>query len=116
MEACIGENITYTCNVSDSVHIWRAPELQLFPPTSVLIPHSQDLVTSRYILRLVSVDDNGNIISSLTVLSDAEFSNTNVTCADSFGAEVQQTIAVVLGECSYLYSCYGIIIDSYQFI
>ncbi len=71
VEACIRENITYTCNMSGSIHRWTAPGL--FPPNST------EFVTSRYTLILVS-DDGVNIISSLTVISDVGFNNTNVTC------------------------------------
>ncbi len=95
VESCIGENITFTCNVSGLAHIWTAPGL--LPPNTVVTPSIVDVVTSRYTLRLVSVD-GVNTISSLTVISDAEFSNTNVTCDDIFGDEVQQRTAVVLGK------------------
>ena len=96
VESCIGENITYTCNVSGSAHVWSAPGL--LPPNTVVLPGLDDVVTSRYTLRLVS-DDGVNIISSLTVIIlDAEFNNTNVTCSDSRGDEVQQRTAVVLGK------------------
>ena len=93
MEACIGENITYTCNVSSIAHVWTAPGL--IPTSSFVIPNSPDIVAPRYNIKFVSVD-NGNIISSLRVLSDAEINNTNIRCTD-----VQHTIAVVLGECVY---------------
>ena len=52
-------------------------------------------------LRLVS-DDGANIISSLTVISDVGFSNTNVTCVSPRGDEVQQTLAIVLGEKDFM--------------
>ncbi len=76
VEACINETITYTCNVSGDAHIWDAP------------PVSPDVVTtSRYIVSL-----NGfNIISSLTVISDVGFNNTNVTCVSLFGDEAANT-------------------------
>ncbi len=90
VEACIRENITYTCNVPDGVHIWDAPSYRL-------VPVSPDVVTSRYIIRAVSID-GVNIISSLTVLSDVGFNNTNVTCTNIHGGEVQQILAKVLGK------------------
>ncbi len=99
VEACISENITYTCNVSGIVHTWTAPGLSL-PATSVT-PNSADSVTSRYTLRLVS-SDGGNIISSLTVISDVGFNNTNVTCVDALDDEVQQALAIVLGEKGFI--------------
>ncbi len=92
VEACIRENITYTCNVSGLAHIWNAPGL--LPPNTVVTPTTTEFVTSRYTLRLVS-NDGANIISSLTVISDVGFNNTNVTCADPFGNEFQQTLAIL---------------------
>ncbi len=95
VEACIRENITYTCNVSVSTHIWNAPGL--LPPNTIVVPATTtEFDTPRYTLRVVS-DDGVNIISSLTVISDVGFNNTNVTCTDT-RAEVQQTLAIVLGE------------------
>ncbi len=44
-----------------------------------------------------------NIISSLTVISDVGFNNTNVTCVSLLGDEVQQTLAIVLGEKSFIH-------------
>ncbi len=99
VEACIRENITYTCNVSDDAHTWTAPGL--LPPSTAVTPYTADIVTSQYTLRLVS-DDGVNIISSLTVISDVGFNNTNVTCADTRGDEVQQTLAIVLGEKGFM--------------
>ncbi len=98
VEACIRENITYTCNVSGSTHTWTAPGLSL-PPTTVN-PDTTDVVTPQYTLRRVS-DDGVNIISSLTVISDVGFNNTNVTCA-VVRVEVQQTVAIVLGEKGFI--------------
>ncbi len=98
VEPCIRENITYTCNVSSIAHIWTAPGLL---PNTAVTPSSADVVTSRYTLRFVSID-GVDIISSLTVISDVGFNNTNVTCSDPFGNEVQQTIAIVLGEKGFM--------------
>ncbi len=95
VEACIRENITYTCNVSGIVHTWIAPGLSL--PATAVLPNTDDMVTSRYTLRRVS-NDGVNIISSLTVIADVGFNNTNVTCADGLDNEVQQALAIVLGE------------------
>ncbi len=96
VESCIGENITYTCSVPGSAHLWTAP--RLLPPNTVVNSTFLDEVTSQYTLRLVSYD-GFNIISSLTIIIlDAEFSNTNVTCSNPLGNEVQQRIAVVLSE------------------
>ncbi len=98
VEACIRENITYTCNVSGPTHRWTAPSPRLSLPTNPTVtPSFVDVVTSRYTLRLVS-DDGVNIISSLTVISDVGFNNTNITCSDARDEEVQQTLAIVLGE------------------
>ncbi len=99
VEPCIRENITYTCNVSSATHTWTAPGL--LPPSTAVLPGFVDIVTPRYTLRVVS-DDGVNIISSLTVISDVGFSNTNVTCADGRGDEVQQTLAIVLGEKGFM--------------
>ncbi len=97
VEPCIRENITYTCNVSGSTHTWTAPGLLA---TTTVNPDTADVVTPRYTLRLVS-DDGVNIISSLTVISDVGFSNTNVTC-EVARVEVQQTLAIVLGEKGFI--------------
>ncbi len=99
VEACIRENITYTCNVSSIVHIWTAPGL--LPPNTNVLPNFDDVVTSRYTLRVVS-NDGVNIMSSLTVISDVGFSNTNVTCVDALDNEVQQALAIVLGEKGFM--------------
>ena len=99
VEACIRENITYTCNLSSPTHTWTAPGLSL--PLTAVLPGSVDIVTSRYTLILVS-DDGVNIISSLTVISDVGFNNTNVACTSLRGDEVQQTLAIVLGEKGFM--------------
>ncbi len=105
VEPCISENITYTCNVSGIVHIWNAPGL--LPPTTTVTPSTTtEFVTPRYTLRPVS-NDGSNIISSLTVISDVGFNNTNVTCVDALGDEVQQTLAIVLGEKGFMGSTHS---------
>ncbi len=83
VEACIRENITYTCNLPGLAHIWTAPGLPL--RNIGVNSNTDDVVTSRYTLRLVS-DDGANIISSLTVISDVGFNNTNITCSDAGSA------------------------------
>ncbi len=53
VEACISENVTYTCNVPDDAHTWDAPGL--LPLSSTVTPvTTTEFVTSRYTLRLVS--------------------------------------------------------------
>ncbi len=100
VEACFRENITYTCNVSDDTHFWTAPGLSL-PTNPTVLPGFVDVVKPRYTLRFVS-DDGVNIISSLTVISDVGFNNTNVTCTSLRGDEIQQALAIVLGEKGFM--------------
>ncbi len=96
VEPCIRETITYTCNVSALAHIWTAPGI---PVPSILVSPGSNVVRGRYTLRIVSLDDS-SIISSLSVIADVGFNNTNVTCA--LGNEVQQTLAIVLGEKGFM--------------
>ncbi len=91
--------LAYTCNLSDDAHIWNAPGL--LPLHTAVTPATTEFVTPRYTLRLVS-DDGVNIISSLTVISDVGFNDTNVTCADARGDEIQQTLAIVFGEKGFM--------------
>ena len=108
VESCIGENITFTCNVSGLAHIWTAPGL--LPPNTVVTPTIVDEVTSQYTLRLVSFDGFNSISSLTVIISDAEFNNINVTCSNPLGSEVQQRNALVLGK---LFN-YGILSTKYD--
>ncbi len=79
-------------------HAWTAPGLfygAIFVVSESPYLHTPDVVTPQYTIRFV-FSDGINILSSLTVISDAEFNNTRVRCYNPHGESLQIT-AVVLG-------------------
>jgi hypothetical protein len=108
--SCVGDIVTYTCNISSNVHLWRITQ-----PGSGLIaaalsntlgfptfpPSGAD--PSPFMIA-VTTDDNvtGFITTVLTVTSFAGLNGTNILCAENAmatGDDIQETTAVVFGEC-----------------
>ena len=97
--SCIGENVTYICKIIAFNHIWNVNGSIM---GRTLSASSDVRAEQEYTLRVVSVDGNDNIISSLSVNSSAGLNGTSISCEDGFVTTMfseTKTVAMVLGEC-----------------
>ena len=101
--SCVGDQVTYTCTVSDNVHQWQIPSrhfsefilrnLPTFPrPGDYPSPFS-----------IMTEDDGGvgadPITSALSVTSFLGLDGANIACSDTGAIEIQDATAMVFGKC-----------------
>ena len=99
--SCIGENVTYVCNITSFNHIWIWIANGSIGEQT-LIPNSYPRVENGYILRVVLVDGNNIALSSLSVNSSAGLNGTIIKCEDGVTIKILENrtaVAMVLGEC-----------------
>ena len=91
-ESCIGENITYVCNVTAVAHTWR-----INGSPAIAVSSTPQVIDERYTLRIVSLND---LVSSVSVTSFDGLSGVNLTCTDGrpVNPPTQDVVAMVLGK------------------
>ena len=103
--SCIGDDVTYTCNVNSVAHTWNFGEFSI----SVVLgtPLNQPLSVGVYTLERV-FGNSSLIVSTLSVTAFAELNGTQISCTDASvlpeNAETQTTTAIIYGE-MYTWSC-----------
>ena len=96
--SCIGENVTYICNITTINHVWNGPGMVIdrtLGPGNLRRP----VIEEGYTFRVVSVDGNNNIRSSLSLNSSVGLNGTSISCIDGIKPNrTIQMVAMVLGE------------------
>ena len=100
MTSCIGDDVTYICNVDSLTHIWNFGELtgnvSLGDP--LYTPHSFHVFT----LERVFGNSSSSIVSTLSVTAFAGLNGTQISCRDGNvtedEAERQMTIVMLFGK------------------
>ena len=98
--SCIGENVTYICNVTSNSHIWDVDGV--INGRTLVSGNIHPITEEGFIFRVESRDGKNNIISSLLLYSTAKLNGTNITCRDGIPLIMVKQIAevaMVLGKC-----------------
>ena len=95
---CIGDDVTYTCNVASLVHTWNlgSSTADVVNGDTIGVPETVGV----YTLVLVSRNSSG-LVSTLSLTAFGGFNGTNISCRDGLAVtnpEVQETSALVFGE------------------
>ena len=100
MTSCIGDDVTYTCNVDSTVHIWEFGGL--IGTVAIGASLNDPASIGAFTLQRVSGTSTSAIVSTLSVTTFAGLNGTLISCRDGTvipeDAESQTTIAFVLGE------------------
>ena len=102
---CIGDDVTYTCNLISVAHTWNFGELS----GSVVLGSPLNVPISIGVYTLEHVFGNSSfIVSTISVTAFAELNGTQISCTDGSvlpeDAETQTTTAIVYGK-MYAWSC-----------
>ena len=91
--SCVGDTVTYTCNIAGSFHIWRISLLQNAFYVTIDLRTS---ISPPYLIEVVS--DNGVdmvTVSRLTLTSFRELNGVTIRCIATGNREIQETTAMV---------------------
>ena len=98
---CIGDNITYVCNITSNIHVWNV--YGTFTGRT-LGPNTPPQMEEGYNLRVMSVDNNDNIMSSLSLKLAEKHIGTSIVCIDGVNTSIiQESMAMALSEYNYYY-------------
>lgn len=100
--SCVGDTITYTCNVTSFAHIWKVTSLDAVILYQDIISRGGPNISNSQFSIIKVADDGTSITTELIVTSFSGLNGTNVTCTDSTAllgeGEVQQTLTTIFGE------------------
>ena len=104
-EFCVGDNVTFNCNLPFGIHQWIGPEfnriLNRESPTVMVGPGD------RFTLAVVQPLQNTTVITSLSLIAYSRYDGVTLTCSDGNGlvADTQTSTASVLGKINTLTCC-----------
>lgn len=94
--SCVGENVTYVCNVASSAHIWTISGVDMEHTILANTPFEQTVMG--FTFQRVQVID-GVLTSSVSVISYPGLDGTAIQCIDGvYHREVHNITASVYGE------------------
>ena len=98
--SCVGENVTYVCNVNSIVHIWSSDS---FAYETTIAGGSQDVIDANgFTFQRVAVTDDWVLISSVSVTSFSGLNGSMIQCWDGAGGGAEeQTITAEVYSKSY---------------
>lgn len=100
---CIGDSVQYNCTVKAMAHTWIIPAFNI----NISISHQDTAPLSVGPFTFRTMADDGNLITSLSMIATTELNNTEVSCMDSSNqlslGDMQSTTFVTYGQftCRY---------------
>ena len=96
---CVGDNVTFICDILSNGHVWNVAGSQL----SIVRAFTVSLMggpDNRFSLAVARPPPNDSIITTLSVTAYLGFDGVSITCADGFEAipESQTSSATILGK------------------
>ena len=94
---CVGDNVTFVCDVQSNAHQWNGPEIDR---ALAAITGPQNVGPDEmFTLAVVNFSASG-LISSLSVKVYSGFNGANITCSDGriLSTNIQTATATVLGK------------------
>ena len=104
-EFCVGDNVTFICNLPLASHQWIGPQVNSIfsrvSPTELVGPGGN------YTVSLVQPLPNATVITSLSLIAYSGFDGVTLTCRDGLALVdgTQTSTASVLGKINTLTCC-----------
>ena len=96
---CVGDNITFICDILSNSHVWNVAGSQqaIVRTITVSLMGGPD---NRFSLAVARPPPNDSIITTLSVTAYLGFDGVSITCADGNGVirESQTSTATILGK------------------
>ena len=94
-EFCVGDNVTFVCDVLSSVHLWNGPGFARLLIAN--FPSVNDGPDGQFTLAVVNSSASG-IITSLSVKVYSGVNGANINCSDGVYPPIQSATATFLGK------------------
>ena len=98
---CVGDNVTFICDILSNAHLWNVAGSQLLISRAITMSLMGG-PDNRFSLAVARPPPNDSIITTLSVTAYSGLDGGSITCADGIGVipESQTSTATILGKSS----------------